>query len=143
MYGVGFNDIEKHNLENISSLKTRISQIKELEIGETVGYNRKGVATKKMKIATIPIGYADGFSRKLGNGNFSVFINHKSCNTVGNICMDMCMVDVTDIDCNEGDEVIVFETNEQLMQLSKSMETIPYEVLTGISTRVKRVYVQE
>ena len=143
MYGVGFNDIEKHNLQNISSLKTRISQIKELEIGETVGYNRKGVATKKMKIATIPIGYADGFSRKLGNGNFSVFINHKSCNTVGNICMDMCMVDVTDIDCNEGDEVIVFETNEQLMQLSKSMETIPYEVLTGISTRVKRVYVQE
>jgi alanine racemase len=143
MYGIGFNDVEKHNLENISSLKTRVSQIKELEIGETVGYNRKGVATKKMKIATIPIGYADGFSRKLGNGNFSVFINHKSCNTVGNICMDMCMVDVTDINCNEGDEVIVFETNEQLMQLSKSMETIPYEVLTGISTRVKRVYVQE
>ncbi len=143
MYGVGFNDVEKQNLENISSLKTRISQIKELEIGETVGYNRKGIAHKKMKIATIPIGYADGFSRKLGNGNFHVFINNKTCKTIGNICMDMCMVDVTDVLCNEGDEVIVFDTNEQLMELSKSMETIPYEVLTSISTRVKRIYVQE
>lgn len=143
MYGVGFNDIEKQNLENISSLKTRISQIKELEPGETVGYNRKGIAHKKMKIATIPIGYADGFSRKLGNGNFQVLINKQACKTIGNICMDMCMVDVTDVLCDEGDEVIVFESNEQLMELSKSMETIPYEVLTSISTRVKRVYVQE
>jgi alanine racemase len=143
MYGVGFNDIEKHNLENISSLKTRISQIKQLEVGETLGYNRKGVASKKTTIATIPIGYADGFSRKLGNGNGTVLINEKACKTVGNICMDMCMVDVTDSDCKEGDEVIVFETNEQLMELSKAMETIPYEVLTSISSRVKRVYVQE
>jgi alanine racemase len=143
MYGVGFNDIEKHNLENISSLKTRVSQIKHLEVGETVGYNRKGVASKKTTIATIPIGYADGFSRKLGNGNGAVFINQIACKTIGNICMDMCMVDVTDIDCKEGDEVIVFETNAQLMELSKAMETIPYEVLTSISSRVKRVYVQE
>lgn len=143
MYGVGFNDIEKHHLENISSLKTRISQIKQLEVGETVGYNRKGVASKKTMIATIPIGYADGFSRKLGNGNGTVLINQIACKTIGNICMDMCMVDVTDIDCKEGDEVIVFETNEQLMELSKAMETIPYEVLTSISSRVKRVYVQE
>ena len=143
MYGVGFNDIEKHNLENISSLKTRISQIKKLEIGETVGYSRKGVAKKHTKIATIPIGYADGFSRKLGNGNYSVIINQQACKTIGNICMDMCMIDVTDVDCKEGDEVIVFETYEQLMNLSKAMETIPYEVLTSISSRVKRVYVQE
>ena len=143
MYGVGFNDIEKQNLEGISSLKTRISQIKHLVDGDTVGYNRRGVITKNTSIATIPVGYADGFSRKLGNGNFSVLINGKPCSTVGNICMDMCMVDVTNVDCKEGDEVIVFETNEQLMQLSKSMETIPYEVLTNISSRVKRVYVQE
>lgn len=143
MYGVGFNDIEKQNLENISSLKTRISQIKELEPGETVGYNRKGIANKKNKIATIPIGYADGFSRKLGNGNFHVSINKQACKTIGNICMDMCMVDVTDVMCDEGDEVIVFDSYEQLMELSKSMETIPYEVLTSISTRVKRIYVQE
>lgn len=143
MYGVGFNEIEKQNLENISSLKTRVSQIKHLESGETVGYNRKGVASKKTIIATIPIGYADGFSRKLGNGNGTVFINQMACKTIGNICMDMCMVDVTDIDCKEGDEVIVFEDNTQLMALSKAMDTIPYEVLTSISSRVKRVYVQE
>lgn len=143
MYGVGFNEVEKIHLENISSLKTRVSQIKELEVGETVGYNRKGVAAKHTKVATIPIGYADGFSRKLGNGNYGVFINKQACKTIGNICMDMCMVDVTEIDCKEGDEVIVFDTTDQLMTLSKAMETIPYEVLTSISSRVKRVYVQE
>lgn len=143
MYGVGFNELEKQQLENISSLKTKISQLKHLKSGDTVGYNRKGVITKDTVIATIPVGYADGFSRKLGNGNFSVLINGKYCSTIGNICMDMCMVDVTNIQCKEGDEVIVFETNEQLMQLSKSMETIPYEVLTNISSRVKRIYVQE
>ena len=99
--------------------------------------------TKETAIATIPIGYADGFSRKLGNGHFSVSINNKQCATVGNICMDMCMIDVTKMNCKEGDEVVIFETNEQLNQLSSAMETIPYEVLTGISSRVKRVYVQE
>jgi alanine racemase len=143
MYGVGFNDLEKQQLENISSLKTRISQIKELQAGETVGYNRKGIATKKTTIATIPVGYADGFSRKLGNGNFEVYINKNPCKTIGNICMDMCMIDITGLDCNEGDEVIIFETMSQLTSLSAAMETIPYEVLTGISSRVKRVYVQE
>lgn len=143
MYGVGFNNIEKLNLQNISSLKTRISQIKYLTAGDTVGYNRKGVITQPTTIATIPIGYADGFSRRLGNGNYAVFIANKSCKTIGNICMDMCMVDVTEVNCKEGDEVIVFETTKQLMELSKAMETIPYEVLTGISSRVKRVYVQE
>lgn len=143
MYGVGFNDIEKHHLENISSLKTRISQIKQLQIGETVGYNRKGIAATETTIVTIPIGYADGFSRKLGNGNGTVFINGVACKTIGNICMDMCMVEITGVDCKEGDEVIVFENYEQLMNLSKAMDTIPYEVLTGISSRVKRVYVQE
>jgi len=143
MYGVGFNELEKHKLQNISSLKTRISQLKYLKKGDTVGYNRKGVAEKDITIATIPIGYADGLSRKTGNGNFNVFINNTACKTIGNICMDMCMIDVTDVKCKEGDAVIVFETNEQLMQLSAAMETIPYEVLTNISTRVKRVYVQE
>lgn len=143
MYGVGFNDLEKQNLENISSLKTKISQLKHLKAGDTVGYNRKGIITKDAVIATIPIGYADGFSRRLGNGNFLVLINGTYCATIGNICMDMCMVDVTGVLCKEGDEVIVFETNEQLMSLSKAMDTIPYEVLTTISSRVKRVYVQE
>lgn len=143
MYGVGFNELEQQNLVAISALKTRISQIKQVNAGDTVGYSRKGVITKPTTIATIPIGYADGFSRKLGNGNFSVTINNYKCKTIGNICMDMCMVDITGINCKEGDEVVVFEDNEQLIELSKAMETIPYEVLTNISSRVKRVYVQE
>lgn len=143
MYGIGFNDLEKKNLENISVLKTKISQIKSLQAGDTVGYNRSGKITKPSRIATIPIGYADGFSRKLGNGVFEVYIHNQSCKTIGNICMDMCMIDVTSIDCAEGDEVIIFETNDQIIKLSRAMDTIPYEVLTGISSRVKRVYVQE
>lgn len=143
MYGVGFNDIEKQNLENISVLKTKISQLKQLESGDTVGYNRVGVVTKPTTIATIPIGYADGFHRILGNGKGVVYIKNTACSIIGNVCMDMCMVDVTHVSCKEGDEVIVFETNEQLMNLSKAMNTIPYEVLTGISERVKRVYVQD
>lgn len=143
MYGVGFNELEKQQLKNISSLKTKISQIKHLKPGDTVGYNRRGGISAATTIATIPIGYADGFSRKLGNGNFSVWINGKACKTIGNICMDMCMVDVTGINCREGDEVVIFESLQQLMELSAVMETIPYEVLTSISGRVKRVYVQE
>lgn len=143
MYGVGFNELEKQQLKNISSLKTKVSQVKHLKAGDTVGYNRRGEIAHATTIATIPIGYADGFSRKLGNGNFSVWINGKACKTIGNICMDMCMVDVTGIACKEGDEVIIFESLQQLMDLSIAMETIPYEVLTSISGRVKRVYVQE
>lgn len=143
MYGVGFNDLEKLHLENISSLKTKISQLKYLKTGDTVGYNRKGIMTRDSVIATIPVGYADGFSRRLGNGSFAVLVNGKPCLTIGNICMDMCMVDVTGVVCKEGDEVIIFETSEQLTQMSKAMDTIPYEVLTNISSRVKRIYVQE
>lgn len=143
MYGVGFNDLEKLHLENISSLKTKISQLKYLKTGDTVGYNRKGIMTRDSVIATIPVGYADGFSRRLGNGSFAVLVNGKPCLTIGNICMDMCMVDVTGVVCKEGDEVIIFETGEQLTQMSKAMDTIPYEVLTNISSRVKRIYVQE
>lgn len=143
MYGVGFSTIEKQNLLNISSLKTRISQIKHLKNNETVGYSRKGKIEKETKIATIPIGYADGFSRKLGNGNITVLVNNIPCKTIGNICMDMCMIDVTNVNCSEGDEVIVFNNVEQLMKISLAMDTIPYEVLTSISSRVKRVYVQE
>ena len=143
MHGVGFNDLEKQQLENISTLKTKISQIKKLKANDTVGYNRKGIANKPTTIATIPIGYADGFHRLLGNGVGEVFINNTACKLIGNVCMDMCMIDVTNVSCNEGDEVIIFETNQHLTNLSKAMNTIPYEVLTGISERVKRIYVQE
>lgn len=143
MYGVGVNAEEQNKLQNVSALKTRISQIKNIKSGETVGYNRNGKVINDITIAVIPIGYADGFKRELGNGKFAVYINKIACKTIGNICMDMCMVDVTNINCKEGDEVIVFETFGQIHNLSVAMNTIPYEVLTSISGRVKRIYVQE
>lgn len=143
MYGFGINTLETSKLENVSALRTRISQIKHVAKNETVGYNRRGVAERDLVIATIPIGYADGFHRSLGNGKAGVYINGSYCKTIGNICMDMCMVDVTDIKCSEGDEVCVFESADQIAALAEAMGTIPYEVLTGISGRVKRVYIQE
>lgn len=143
MYGVGVNTEEQNKLQNVSALKTRISQIKNVKAGDTVGYNRNGKVMNDITIAVIPIGYADGFKRELGNGKFAVYINKIACKTIGNICMDMCMVDVSNINCKEGDDVIVFETFGQIHNLSVAMNTIPYEVLTSISGRVKRIYVQE
>jgi alanine racemase len=143
MYGFGVNEEENALLQNVNTLKTRISQIKKVKTAETVGYNRNGVVTSDMTIATIPIGYADGFHRSLGNEHHGVWIYNKFCKTVGNICMDMCMVDVTDVKCQEGDEVIVFENSTQVNQMAKAMNSIPYEVLTNISSRVKRIYTQE
>jgi alanine racemase len=143
MYGLGANREESALLQNVGSLKTRISQIKSVKQGESIGYNRNGMAQEDMVIATIPIGYADGFHRSLGNGDHGVWIHHQFCKTIGNICMDMCMVDISNVKCNEGDEVIVFETQQQIEQMAKAMNTIPYEVLTGISSRVKRIYTQE
>lgn len=143
MYGLGVNMNEQAKLENVGSLITRISQLKQVNKGQTVGYNRNGKLLKDTRIATLPIGYADGFNRLLGNGKHGVYINGVFCKTVGNICMDMCMVDVTDINCQEGDEVIIFETTEQINALAKTLNSISYEVLTSVSARVKRVYVQE
>ena len=143
MYGVGINPSEQNKLQNVGALKTRISQIKKVGKGQTVGYSRKGKIKKNSLIATIPIGYADGFKRQLGNGNISVKVNGKSCKTVGNICMDMCMIDVSAVKCREGDEVIIFEDFKQIKKIAESLNSIPYEVLTGISSRVKRIYVQE
>jgi len=143
MYGFGVNEEENTLLQNVNTLKTRISQIKKVKTAETVGYNRNGIVASDMTIATIPIGYADGFHRTLGNEHHGVWINTKFCKTVGNICMDMCMVDITNVKCKEGDEVIVFESNEQVNQMAKVMNSIPYEVLTNISSRVKRIYTQE
>ena len=143
MYGFGINATENRQLENVCVLKTRISQIKKVSAGETVGYNRKGVVKTDSVIATIPIGYADGFHRSLGNGAGSVYINGSYCKTIGNICMDMCMIDISGINCKEGDEVIVFETGEQVNALAEAMSSIAYEVLSNISSRVKRVYIQE
>ncbi|MGZ4089312.1 MAG: alanine racemase, partial [Bacteroidia bacterium] len=143
MHGIGVNKEEQAHLKNVGTLKTKISQIKNVRTGETIGYNRNGVAEKDIRIATIPIGYADGFSRTLGNGNFGVYINGAYCKTIGNICMDMCMVDVSAVKCREGEDVIIFENVLQLQQMAEAMKTITYEVLTSVSSRVKRIYVQE
>lgn len=143
LYGVGINAAEQKNLLNVSSLKTTISQIKKVEAGDTVGYSRKGKITKPTTIATVPIGYADGLNRKLGNGVGCLYINGKPAPIVGNVCMDMCMIDVTGLNVQEGDEVIVFDSFETLKKLADTLGTITYEILTSVSARVKRVYLQE
>ncbi|MBK9285167.1 MAG: bifunctional UDP-N-acetylmuramoyl-tripeptide:D-alanyl-D-alanine ligase/alanine racemase [Sphingobacteriaceae bacterium] len=143
MHGIGVNKEEQKKLENVGTLRTRVSQIKTVNAGETVSYNRSGKAEKEIRIATIPIGYADGFHRVYGNGKAGVYIQGKYCKTIGNICMDMCMIDLGELNCNEGEEVIVFENFNQLKALADCANSITYEVLTGVSARVKRVYVWE
>ncbi len=140
LYGVANSSSEQKQLQLAGVLSSIISQIKVIPAGETVGYNRNGKVSSTMRIATIPIGYADGFSRQLSNGGGGVFINEKSAPIIGNVCMDMCMVDVTNITCEEGDRVIIYENIEQLNALAKNSKTIPYEILTNVSARVKRVY---
>lgn len=143
LYGIDNIYKDDKDLHQVATLKTTISQIKYLKKGQTIGYGRWGVMPEDGKIATIKIGYADGFPRALGNGVGSVFIKGKEIFTIGNICMDMCMLNITGLDINEGDEVIVFNTQDSLYNLSEKLNTIPYEVLTSISQRVKRVYYYE
>ncbi len=135
-------DIEQP-LATVSTLRTVIIAIREWEAGETIGYGRRGVLTRKSRIATIPIGYADGMNRHFGRGNISVKVNGKDAPTVGNICMDACMIDVTGIDCEVGDAVEIFGTQAPLQRLADVLDTIPYEILTSVSPRVKRVYYRE
>jgi len=143
LYGIGCAEIQ-NDLQIVSTLKTTISQIKTIHKGETIGYNRAGKANKDIRIATISIGYADGYLRQLGNGRGCVMIHGKKAYTTGNVCMDMCMVDVTHIgEAKEGDEVIVFGKEKPIQQLADELQTIVYEVFTNISGRVKRVYFQE
>jgi Alr-MurF fusion protein len=139
----GINPFNQLQLRNVSSLKTKVLQIKTVAPGETVGYGRKGKAENEKTIAIIPVGYADGFSRKLGNGRGKVWINNQYAKIIGNICMDMCMVDITGIDSKEGDDVELFGEHITISELAEMMNTIPYEVLTSISGRVKRIYIQE
>lgn len=135
-------EVEKP-LSVVSTLRTVIVAIREWEAGETIGYGRRGKLTRKSRIATIPIGYADGMNRHFGRGNISVKVNGKDAPTVGNICMDACMIDVTDIDCRVGDAVEIFGQQAPLQRLADLLDTIPYEVLTSVSPRVKRVYYRE
>ncbi len=143
LYGVSNDDEEQKYLENVGTLKSIISQIRTIQAGESVGYGRRFMATETTKIATIPIGYADGISRKLGNGVGYVTIKSKKAPIVGSVCMDMLMVDITDIDCKEGNEVIIFGKDPTVQFIAERLGTIPYEIMTGISQRVKRIFYRE
>lgn len=139
----GIDPFTNHILHNISTLKTTILQIHDVPADETVGYSRKGILQRNSRIAAIPIGYADGLNRHLGNGHGYCLVNGKKAPYVGNICMDVCMIDVTDIDCKEGDKAIIFGDDLPVTVLSDILDTIPYEILTSVSNRVKRVYYQD
>ena len=139
----GINPIDNSVMHNVSTLKTTILQIRDVPADETVGYSRKGRLNRPSRIAAIPIGYADGLNRHLGNGAAYCLVNGQKAPYVGNICMDVCMIDVTDIPCKEGDAVEIFGDHLPVTVLSDVLDTIPYEVLTSVSTRVKRVYYQD
>ena len=144
--GLGLYGIDPYTnriLHNVTTLKTTILQIHDVPADETVGYSRKGVLSRDSRIATLPIGYADGLNRRLGNGHAYCLVNGKKAPYVGNICMDVCMIDVTDIDCKEGDKAIIFGDDLPVTVLSDVLETIPYEILTSVSGRVKRIYYQD
>ena len=143
LYGISNDEEEQKELENVGTLKSVISQIRTIDKGESVGYGRRFIADRSTKVATIPIGYADGIRRSWGNGVGYVTINGKQAKIIGSICMDMLMVDVTDIDCKEGNTVIVFGENPTVPFMAKQLNTIPYEILTSISQRVKRVFFRE
>lgn len=139
----GISSVGETELQNVLTLKTYVSQIKEVEDGGTIGYGRKGHLKQGGRIAVLPIGYADGLNRGLSNGKGMVRIGSTLVPIVGNICMDSCMIDVSDINVKEGDEVVVFGDSPSVMDIANALNTIPYEVLTGINRRVKRVYYRE
>jgi Alr-MurF fusion protein len=148
LYGVGIHEKENSLLRNVSTLKTVVTQVRHVPAGDTIGYNRKGVADTDKLIAVVPVGYADGLDRRLGKGNGYLYINGRSAPIIGNVCMDLTMLDVTGLadsgmKISEGDEVIVFGDGHPVTELAMQCGTIPYEVLTGISARVKRIYFHE
>lgn len=138
LYGYGNNKDEDHNLRPVATLKSIISQIHDIVAGESVGYNRGHIASHPERSATIPLGHADGITRAYGHGKGYVTINGKKARILGNVCMDMIMVDITDIVCHEGDEVIVFGKGAYLPELTRQIDSIAYELLTAISQRVER-----
>ncbi|NVJ86656.1 MAG: bifunctional UDP-N-acetylmuramoyl-tripeptide:D-alanyl-D-alanine ligase/alanine racemase [Algoriphagus sp.] len=140
LYGVEVTGNYSSDLLPISKLKTTVSQVKTLPSGATIGYSRRGKLPKGGKIATLPIGYADGYDRRFSNGQGYVLINEKKAPVIGNVCMDMVMVDVSKIQVEAGDEAIIYGAEIPLAPLAKKIGTIPYELLTHISSRVKRIY---
>jgi len=143
LYGVSAFEEEQKILRNVGSLKTRVVQIKPVLPHESVGYGRTFTSNQEMKIAVLPIGYADGFRRSLSNGKGKVFIHGKACPVVGRVCMDVCMVDITHLGVQEGDEAIIFNEDHSIIDFANDCETIAYEVLTSIPQRVKRIIVNE
>lgn len=144
LYGIDSSGLLQDRLQTVNTLKATVSQIKNVAVGETVGYGRLGKAEQPMRIATISLGYADGLLRRAGNGRFSVLVEGKRAPIIGNVCMDMTMVDVTDIPAaTEGCPAILFGKDLPVEELAACLGTIPYEIFTTVSERVKRVYVQE
>ncbi|WP_266203248.1 bifunctional UDP-N-acetylmuramoyl-tripeptide:D-alanyl-D-alanine ligase/alanine racemase [Pontibacter kalidii] len=143
LYGVEATGSEQEALRPVSTLKTTVSQVKSIKQGDTVGYSRKGVADAAKTTATIAIGYADGYDRRFSNGVGEVLLNGHRCPIIGNVCMDMSMVDVTGVDVKAGDTAIVFGPELTLVELAQRAGTIPYELLTNVGTRVKRVFYSE
>ncbi len=146
--GIGLYGVDiaatKLSLLPVATLRSTIAQIKKLKAGETVSYNRQGVAKKDSVIATVRIGYADGYSRRLSNGAGKMWVNGNLVPVIGTVCMDMTMIDVSDVPgVKEGDDVIVFGEQLPVQQIAEWAHTIPYEIMTSISQRVKRVYFQE
>jgi alanine racemase len=141
LYGVSTTNQEQ--LHTVSTLKSTVIQIKQVSKDESIGYGRMGQAEKDITIAVVPIGYADGLNRQLGNGNGKLYINGFLVPIIGNVCMDMCMVDITNCNIHEGDEVVIFGKEQSVNEIAKSLNTIPYEIFTSVSSRVKRVYFQE
>lgn len=142
LYGIKSAEEDLY-IQPVATLKTSISQIKAIKPGDTVGYNRNGSLANGGMIATVGIGYADGYNRRFGNGKGTMRVKGVSVPTIGDICMDMCMLDVSGLDVIEGEEVIVFGEEPRVEALAEAIGTIPYEVLTGISQRVKRIYFYE
>ncbi len=146
--GIGFYGISsvpafQSQLEDVITLKSVVAQVRKVKKGESVGYSRSSICERDSIIATVPVGYADGLSRKLSNGNGRMFINGKSVPYIGRVCMDLTMIDVTDVPCEEGDEVEILGKNIPITEMADRLETIPYEIIVGISSRVKRVYIQD
>jgi alanine racemase len=141
LYGVSPSGLS--GLKNVCTLKSTILQIKKISSNETIGYGRKEKLDHDARIATIRFGYADGMDRQFGNRKGKVLINGQYAPIVGNVCMDLSMVDVTDIKAEEGDTVVLFGEGLPVTDLAESIGTIPYEILTSVSPRVKRVYIKE
>jgi Alr-MurF fusion protein len=144
LYGIEIDHKELLDLDAVATLRSTIAQLKHVKAGESISYNRRGVVQRDSLIATIRVGYADGYSRQFGNGKGKMLINGKLAPVIGTICMDMTMVDVTDIPgVKEGEEVIVFGPALDVGKVASWINTIPYEIMTGVSQRVKRIYFHE